>query len=300
MTIRDVCDICKIFALTLVAWLLPPRFWRKAANAIRTIGRTDSGWPAYRLILAHKYSEHEITNISIKRRIYSRERQLQILGLNGPWHSWCPDICLNGAVHLRKALEAGHGAILWLTDTAWSPLIAQIALHNAGYPASHLSRPGHGFSTSSFGIRFLNPIWTQVEDRFIAERVSIKEEYATNAVAVLRERLTENRVVSIMVGWQAHKFAEASFFCTKLKLPTGPIQLARTTGAVLFPVFAVAKDNGGFEVSIQNPLLNPTGGHADDDATVAAAYAKRLERFVSEYPDQWNGWYWLMSRVRLE
>lgn len=299
MTFRDVRDIGKILALTSIAWLLPPRFWRKAAMATRSVGRADDCWPAYRLILADKYSDSEIAEFAARRRVYVREQNLQVLGLTGPWRSWRPDIRVNGVAHLQKALEGGRGAILWVTDAAFTKLIVKMALHDAGYPTCQLFRPGHGFSTSPFGIRFLNPIWTKIEDRFLAERVGIGGEYATEALAALRARLAANRVISIAVGPQAHKFVEVTFFRTKLKLPNGPIRLARTTGAVLLPVFAIANVNGGFEVTIQEPL-HPTGGQADDDESIAAAYAKRLEPYVLEYPDQWTGWHWLMMRARPE
>jgi len=293
MTIRDVKDIGKLVAYTLIAWLLPARYWRKAAMAIPANGRLDGCWPAYRFILTDRYSESEITRISTQRRVYVRELNLQILGLNRPWRSWRPDIRLNGAAHLRNALEGGHGTILWVTETAFSTLIVKMALHNAGYQACQLSRPRHGFSDSSFSVRFFNPLWTRVENRFIAERILIVGESATEAMAALRARLHANRIVIITVGPWAHKLVEVPFFRTQLKLPTGPIRLARTTDAVLLPVFAIAKVNGGFEVSIQEPLY-PTGGQADDES-VAAAYAKRLEPFVLEYPDQWKGWEWLMK-----
>jgi Bacterial lipid A biosynthesis acyltransferase len=287
MTIRDVRDIGKLAALALIAWLLPPRLWRKAAVATRWISRTDRYPPGYQQILAHKYSKSEIARIRTGHRAYLRELRFQILGLNGPWHSWHPDIRLNGTNHLCEALERGHGAILWVTETVFSTLIVKMALHNACYQASQLSRPEHGFSISRFGVGFLNPFWTRVEDRFIAERVLIIGEYAAEALAVLRARLCSNQIVIITVVAQAHKLADVPFFHTQLRVPTGPIRLARKTGAALLPVFAIAKDDGGFVVSIQDPL-QPTRDEADDES-IAAAYAKRLEPFILKYPDQWNG-----------
>jgi lauroyl/myristoyl acyltransferase len=296
MTIGDARDIVKIAALTLIAWLLPPRFWRKAAMATCTAGRADPCLPAYRKILAHKYPDSEFAGIGWRNRVYIREQSLQILGLHGPWRAWRPDIRLNGTEHLRNALAAGHGAILWVTDSAFTKLIVKMALHHEGYHVCQLSRPGHGFSPTPFGIRFLNPIWTRIENRYIAERILIRGEYATDALAVLRARLAANRIVIIAVAPSAHKFAEAPLLGTKFPVPTGPIRLAKATGAALLPVFAVAKENGQFEVSIQEPL--DTAGGQEDNDSVAAAYAKRLELFVLDYPDQWTGWHWLASRVR--
>lgn len=192
MTIRDVLQLSKLLPLALIAWLFPPGFWRKGAMATSCIGHSDQCGPIYNYILGQKYSKLEIARISAKRRSYARELKLQIFGLNGPWRSWHPDIRLNGEDNLRTALGGGHGTILWVTETAFSTLILKMALHKCGYQACQLSRPGHGFSSSSFGIQFLNPIWTRVENRFIAERVLIVGESAADALTVLRARLAEN------------------------------------------------------------------------------------------------------------
>jgi Bacterial lipid A biosynthesis acyltransferase len=291
MNIRDIGEIGKITALTLIAWLLPPRLWRQAAWATSSIGRDDKSGPSYQQNLAHKFSKSEIATIRYKRRAYLRELKFQILGLIGPWRSWRPHIRLVGADHLRKALDDGHGAILWVTETVFSTLIAKIALHDAGYHAYQLSRPQHGFSTSPFGVRFLNPIWTGVEDRFIAERIVINGETAADALAILRARIAVNQIIIITVVPQAHKLVQVPFLRAHLPLATGPIRLARTTGATLLPVFTFARDDGGFEVSISEPLF-PTDGPADDES-IAAAYAEQLESSVLDYPDQWSGWHWL-------
>ena len=288
MTNHDFWYAGRLVALTLIAWLAPPRFWRTAARVTCSIGRAARFWPAYQNILANKYCETEIADIAARCRCYERELKIQILGLNGPWRSWRPNIGLSGKNHLQKALERGHGAILWVTHTAFSTLIVKMALHNAGYQAVQLSRPGHGFSSSHFGVRFLNPLWTRVEDRFISERVLIIGETAAEALSVLRARLAANQVIIITVGPDAHKFAQVPFFQAHLMIPTGPIRLARTTGAALLPVFSVAKDNGAFDVTIEEPL-DPTCGQAGDEH-IAAAYAKQLEDFVLKFPDQWAGW----------
>jgi hypothetical protein len=295
MSIRDFLDIGKIVALTLIAWLFHPRFWRKAAIATSRIGQTDRTKPVCNYILGHKYSESEIAKLSRKRRSYQRELQLQILGLNRPWRSWRPNIRLDGAPHLKRALEGRCGVILWVTETAFSTLVVKMALHNAGYQVCQLSRPGHGFSPSSFGIRFLNPIWTRIENRFIAERILIVGESSADAMATVRARLAANGIVMITVVPLAHKFTEAPFFQDQLQLPTGPIQLAMATGAALLPVFSFAKHNSNFEISIQSPLFPASG--PIDTKSIASAYAERLEPFVLNHPDQWTGWHWLAGQI---
>jgi hypothetical protein len=286
MNIRDARDVIKLIELGAIAWLFPPRFWRKVAFALCSIGRARHYSPAYQKILERKYSKSEIAGFNIRHRAYLKELRLQILGLSGPWRSWHPDIRVTGTTHLSGALERGNGAILWVTPTAFSTLVSKMGLHDAGYRACMLSRPVHGFSPSKFGVRFLNPIWTGVEDRFIAERILIFGEYAAEALKTVRARLAENKSVIITVGGEAHKFTEVPFFDTQLRLPIGPIRLARTMGAPILPVFTTTKDNAAFEVSIQEPL-QPAGAEWDDES-VAATYAKRLEAFVLDHPEQWS------------
>src|SRR6266581_3304205 len=125
MTLRDVLHLGKLLPLALIAWLLPPRFWRKAASATGRVAKKDHCWPVYEDILGHKYTRSEIANISARRHSFTRELKLQILGLNGPWRSWRPDIRLNGEAHLRRAFESNHGTILWVLETVFSTLIVK-------------------------------------------------------------------------------------------------------------------------------------------------------------------------------
>ena len=213
MTLGDTLLLSKIVAGTAIAWCVPPRYWRKVASAMGGISQADQCWPVvYDAILGQKYSKTEIARIRERRHTYSRELKFQILGLAGPWRAWRPDIRLNGEVNLQDALKRGRGAILWVLETTFSTLIVKMALHRTGYYACQLSRPGHGFSSTSFGIRFLNPIWIRVEDRFIAERVVIYGETAAEALTVLRKRLAANGIVIITLAPLAHKFAEVPFF----------------------------------------------------------------------------------------
>jgi len=303
MTKRDAMDVVKIAVTTLVAWLVPPSFWRKVAMARTRTARADRSWPVGRYFLEDEHKA-EIDRISARYQSYNKELKLQILGLSGPWRSWRPDIHLNGTIYLRRALERGHGAILWVVDSVFSTLVVKMALHNAGYRACQLSRPTHGFSRSPFGIRFLNPIFTGVENRFIAERILIVADDTTEATRKLRERLAANRIVIIAAIPMAHRYAEVPFLRGHLKLPIGPIRLARTMNAALLPVFAYTKHDGGFEVSIDEALWRDS--EEPDTESIAAAYAKRMESFVLEHPDQWTGWEycpddtdWLQQETKL-
>jgi lauroyl/myristoyl acyltransferase len=169
-----------------------------------------------------------------------------------------------------------------------------MALSSTGYRASQLTRPGHGFSDSPFGIRYLNPLWTNVEDRFIDERVTIQGDNAASALAILRARLAANRVVIITVYSMAHKFVEVPFFHHSIRLPTGPMRLMRETGAPLLPACVFANDDGHFDVTIESALPSSDKQGAFD--STARPYAKLLESYVRKYPEQWGGWEYFLPK----
>jgi len=291
LTKNDLWQVGKLAALSMIAWSTPPRFWRAAAVAMRTVRQTDHCLSLYQRVLGPEYSDNALATLGVARRACMREARLQILGLSGPWRAWRPEVRLRGEAHLKRALDVGRGVVLWGTESAYSTLMVKVALYQAGYRPCQLSRPTHGYSETPFGIRYLNPFWTRVEDRFLGERVMIVGDNTAPAMTTLRARIAANGVVVIVVRPEARRFAEVPFLCHRIRVPTGPIRLAQGTGAALLPVFAFAKADGDFEVTIQEPL-HPTDRQETPDA-VAAAYARRLEPFVRAYPEQWTGWDWI-------
>jgi lauroyl/myristoyl acyltransferase len=159
---------------------------------------------------------------------------------------------------------------------------------------SHLTRPQHGFSGSPYGVRFLNPIWTKVEDRFIFERITIDKESSNAALELLRTRIAANRVVSITVGSWARRVLDLPFFKGTIRLATAPAHLSCAFGAPLLPVFTVRSERGEYHVSISAAVDKQTS-EPGDYAPMIRSYIKTLVEYVFRYPDQWNGW---MRHVR--
>jgi lauroyl/myristoyl acyltransferase len=159
-----------------------------------------------------------------------------------------------------------------------------------------LTRPQHGFSRSPYGVRVLNPAWTKIEDRFIAERITIHEENTDAALELLQRRLAANRVVSITVGSWARRTADLSFFKGTIRLATGPAHLSRVCHTPLLPVFTLRSDSGGYHVSVGAAIDEKTTSQGDYTHTIMS-YVKTLEKYVLRYPDQWNGWIRHVRRV---
>jgi hypothetical protein len=111
---------------------------------------------------------------------------------------WRADIHLEGRGHLDDALAAGRGAILWVAPFVFASLVAKRALHEAGFRVHHLSSAGHGLSSTRLGLAVLNPIRSRIEDRYIAERITIPLDGAVaSAKQAISCCLEANAVVSI-------------------------------------------------------------------------------------------------------
>jgi lauroyl/myristoyl acyltransferase len=286
-------ESAKLLALLPASWFVPiGRLWPLAKALRRWRGRYTDRPAGAALVLAHLLADQVTPEeaAAIYRRWQDRwlDLTLHILALRRPLRRWRPAVRLTGRRHLEAALGQGAGAILWLSDFIYSPIILPRTLSGAGFPLTLLSRPEHGFSVVPFGIRFLNPFWQQVENRSLVERVVIENNDAKSSLQRLRERLGQNGIVAIAVAESGRRTLDPAFFCGRLRMASGPLHLARTTGAPILPATAVRHSDGSYEVAIE-PALEIDGAEPLYHAA-ARAYTQGLEHWVRRYPDQWNGW----------
>jgi lauroyl/myristoyl acyltransferase len=295
----DVRETAKIAGTALVSWLLPIDELMLAARKIRRMrGEQADGSHRIDLIVARVLSESRKRAYEIDADWRARvlEARMQILALHRPGRSWRPKIEMHGLEHLEAAIGKKSGALLWVSDFVYSSLITKMAFCRAGYGVSHLTRPEHGFSVTPYGVRVLNPLWTRIEDRYIAERLIIDKEKADTALEHIRGRLTANRIVSITVGNWARRTIDLPFLKGAIRLATGPAHLSRTCHAPLLPVFTLRSEGGDYRVSIGSAIDGQTTARGEYTRTIKS-YVKSLEEYVLRYPDQWNGW---MRHVRRE
>jgi lauroyl/myristoyl acyltransferase len=290
-TARDATLGATVAGAALVSWVVPERAWWPLTRALAwaavlvrpgagslpvdgTLAR-DGGLSARRVAV------ERIASGTASRLVGLRE-----------YRRAAPEypVSVSGAHDLEQALAGGRGAVLWIGRFTWASLISKVGLHRAGFSVTHLSRPEHGFGSSAFATTRLNPIWTGVEERFLRERIVMAPGAETAALRALRRRLDANGVVSISVGAQGARTVSLPFLGAELRLATGPISLAASSGAPLMPVFAIRDAHGGFHVTVEPPLDVGTGdtrGRRQQEA--ASAYARRLETWVRRWPGQWLG-----------
>ncbi len=280
--------------LTVAAWALSEPRWGMVAGACGRLsvsifrGRTT----AQERLIPRSYLERLGTAKSGDAAAgYTSayfEEVMQVM--RGYWPGgWQPEIETQGLQHVEDGLAGGRGVILWVAAFTWSSLVSKMALARLGLAVAHLSRPTHGFSRSRLGMPVLNPLRTRMEDRYLGERITIHPGMEMAAMRALRRRLAANGVVSIAHG-TAQRMLEASFPGGMLKVPTGPMTLALTSGAPILPVFATRISPGKFRVEIEKPLS--LHGEAREDALRggARAFAAALAERALAHPQQWRGW----------
>jgi lauroyl/myristoyl acyltransferase len=297
----DLSTMLSLVVLTPVALCLGDRHWPAVCRAVAAVAfaRKSARWRRRRALAGLRLAfgpdrslgEDALDRIWRDLEAHRLELRLQIardLLLRG----WRPETRIEGAARLEEALSAGRGAILWISRFAFSDTIAKIGLHQIGHPPVHLSRTIHGFSRSRFGRRWLNPLQQRMENRYLTERVMLRDGAPSAAMRRLHGALAEKRVVSITVdSWGAH-VAQVPFLDGRLRIATGAPSLAWKTGAPLLPVHVMRESpSGPFRVTIEEPLaIDRAQSKSAAQLGAVAQYAGRLERHAAAYPGQWRDW----------
>jgi KDO2-lipid IV(A) lauroyltransferase len=104
------------------------------------------------------------------------------------------------------------------------------------------------------------------------------------AAIELMNRLRAGEFVGVQLDRATDGTSASVPFCGHLlRMPRGPARLAHATGASILPVFALSREDGRYDLVIEEPI-DPTGL---DEAAILARLAALLERYVRNYPEQW-------------
>jgi len=288
--------LARLFVFTIVALLVPAKHWSRVALWIAPIlvltRRSKLAENGRRLegVLNRKFSPAEVREFEAKKSAHGIATFARIMG-----HHFSkglePEIRINGTEYVEDALKAGQGAIFWIASLEHMTLISKMGFAQAGYAVSHLSREGHGYGTSAFACKYLNHFATDIEDRYIRERLTMIRNREMPILRILRERLKENGLVSIVVGSDGNQTRTLPCLGGRLKVATGAPNLSFASGAPLLPVFVLRQPDGSFDMTIDQPLSMPE----DDDREqrtdiVLKELISRFEPFIVATPDQWSTW----------
>ena len=250
--------------LALASWTLPERRWFAFADRLArfriaqrgplsaderamiqiVVGDKSADWiekTYWRQSLGHKYLSW-----------------MQVLACHGP-RRWQPNAPLIGKEHVDQALDAGRGVVLFTATFAYKDLMAKAAFHQAGYAINHLSRDTHGFSETRFGKRWLNPIYTSVEERFLRERMVFSGSNTKEVSTKLRERLRQNAPVMITVTQLGRHAASRPFMHGRIHIATGGLNFACENDTPVLPVFTLRQADGNTTTLVGRALEQPTG-----------------------------------------
>jgi hypothetical protein len=195
-----------------------------------------------------------------------------------------PRVPVDGIAPLRRALDDGHGAVVWVIPTRMSDVLSKVALEGAGIRAVHLSRSSHG-AWRSAGVGPLFNRWVRAaEDRYLASRVMIDDGNGPAAIRQLVRALRSGACVTIRLGDGTSTTVKAPFPGGSIRIPDGPVRVARAGGAPLF-VLTVLPDGGGrWRARAAGPF--DTGALPEETALSVARY---IEGLVREQPEPFIG-----------
>jgi len=190
---------------------------------------------------------------------------------------------IQGVDHLDRARAEGRGVIALTAHFGNFPWIV-LALAARGYPVAAVYKEASDFAPDFFGDMMLNYGVTPI-------RVSARERSGL-ARRILRA-LHEGRVVLMHMDQSAANGLPVSFFGRPAWTATGPVVLARRSGAPIVPMFMYHR-GAGHRLVIQPPYS--LSQQADKEAALredVQRLSEMIEQVVRTAPEEW---YWVHRR----
>lgn len=185
-------------------------------------------------------------------------------------------IIVQGEAHLREALAAGKGAIVTTAHFGNVEIMTRasaIRQYQITGVAEHL-QPERLY-------------------RYLLAQRSIGGVHLVSIDGSLKaifRALRANQLVGLAADRDvSHSGITVPFFGAPANLPAGYVSLALRTGAPVLPIFIVRQPDGRFVIQIEPPLpLANSGDRERDVRSGVAQMVAVLERYISQYPEQWT------------
>jgi lauroyl/myristoyl acyltransferase len=189
------------------------------------------------------------------------------------------ELSLQGAAHLRAALEVGRGVILVTGHIGPWDCAARLLSKdfNAEVIVVMLAEPDAAARKVHDAVRERSGV-----------RVVHVGDHPLDALPLLRH-LRGGGVVAIQLDREAPagRALDVELFGGPAAMPEGPFRLAALAGAPIVPIFAHRVGYFRYEFSIDAPIwVNRQATRADLQVAAASA-AQVMQSFISRYPTEW-------------
>lgn len=271
---RDLRVMVALAAAQVCAWVVPPSSWDRAARGLTGffINSRDSADPARVRTAQASAFEIKIQTLAARRG------------------TWNPTVEWHGLEQIRAALLKQKGVVLWMVNTDFDSSVGKWACHEAGLAVHHLSRAEHGFSDSRFGLRYLNPIRTRVEDRWLGGRIRV-EGKADGAMRRAWRVLGSGGIISIKTGdFEGSGVIEVACDGHVLRVGSGAPGLCHLQGSTLFVVSVLRISGQRYRIDAGRPMdVNRSLDRETASLRCAESLAERIATINRLHPGLWRG-----------
>jgi lauroyl/myristoyl acyltransferase len=214
------------------------------------------------------------------------------------------EVC--GLEHVREALAAGRGAILWESHGLSRRLLAKKTLKAHGFPVHQVHGPNNlgGFladQTTLSRVRqtVVRPFFDRREEHVVAEILYLPDTNSLSYTRDLLARLRQNALLCISGdGRLGQRHIDVPFLGRTAPFASGMISLARLSGAPLLPLFCLEVAPGHIRLTVEPPLRVEPGAGREAEAAISARYAALLEERIRSHPEQYRNWHLLAEAAQ--
>ena len=182
-----------------------------------------------------------------------------------------------GIPHIDEALARGKGVILLLSHFG-SFLLPLPFLGFRGYAVNQIT--GKQVHRSLVAERIW--LWRKRE----ADRLPVRFRQVERFLRPVYQALKGNEIVAIAFdGRDSTTWAVVDFFGRRARFSTGPLELARRTGAAIVPTFVIREPGGRHRIEfLEEFRLSATSAAENAESEDAQNFARLFESYVEKYP----------------
>lgn len=304
MIIRDsmLRDMAKLVAWYPLRWCVSAMPWRFAYFLGEAVGLAESqvlrkrrNHIAANLLETYgrnltKTQALQIARQNIQRHYIEHMELYKYASLNAD--NLSSHIKFEGLERLEQALRQGRGVILVHMHYGCKqfPLVA---LGIMGYDVSQIGYRDTEEETHSWVHKNVHlRIRMRLENQF-----RVKHIHVGRSLRPAYETLKNNGILMITgdgiggVRGAGENYIPLPFLGRSMLFPPGPARMARTTGAVMLPLFCVQQQDFTHLAFIEEPvIISSTSDRKQDVRRITEEYTRVFETFINRHPEHWMFW----------